>query len=47
MPDEEKGEMQPEKWINPEYFEFTQPEYSAIMTEAKNSNNNVSEKILI
>jgi hypothetical protein len=31
MPEAEKGEFRPENWLNPDYFEFTQPEYSAIM----------------
>jgi hypothetical protein len=38
MPEEEKGELLPENWLNPDYFEFTQPEYSysAIMTSTTN-----------
>jgi hypothetical protein len=36
MPEEEKGELRPENWLNPDYFEFTQPEYSAIMTSTTN-----------
>jgi hypothetical protein len=36
MTEEEKGELRPENWLNPEYFEFTQPEYSAIMTSTAN-----------
>jgi hypothetical protein len=44
MPEAEKGEMQPEKWLNPEYFEITQPEYSAKMAGTTKYNNNVWRK---
>jgi hypothetical protein len=45
MPEAEKGEMKPEKWINPEYFEFTQPEYSAILAKTTKYNDNVGRTI--
>jgi hypothetical protein len=46
MPETEKGEMQPEKWINPDYFEFTQPEYSAIMAGNAKHNDEVGRKFI-